>query len=117
MGRAIPLTAHVALEVIAAPAIMAAPFVLGFGQAATIALVAIGAILLGHALQVEGPRRTIPLSAHAAFDYVLATAAVVSGLAVGLRTDEWVAASFLVGVGVAMVALTAATRFSVARNA
>ncbi|MGH2950751.1 MAG: hypothetical protein ACRDKX_01750 [Solirubrobacterales bacterium] len=117
MSRAIPLSVHVALEIVAAPAIMAAPFVLGFGQGATIASVLIGAVLLGLALQVEGPRRTMPLSAHAGFDYVLAGVALVGGLTLGLGTDEWLAGIFLVGVGVAQVMLTASTRFSVARGA
>jgi hypothetical protein len=115
--RAIPLSVHSAIEVIAAPAIMAAPFLLDFGQAATVISVTIGALLLGLALQTEGPNRTVPLSAHAGFDYVLATAAAVAGLVVGLATGEWYAAVFLVGVGAAQVALTASTRFSVARGA
>jgi hypothetical protein len=113
----IPLSVHGAIEVIAAPAIMAAPFLLDFGQAATVVAVTLGALLLGLALQAEGPRRTVPLSAHAGFDYLLATTAALSGLAVGLATGEWYAAIFLVGVGAAMVALTASTRFSVARGA
>jgi len=113
----IPLAVHSAIEVVAAPAIMAAPFVLGFGQAATVVAVTIGALLLGLALQVEGPRRTVPLSAHAAFDYLLAISAAIAGLAIGLASGEWYAAIFLVGVGAAQVALTASTRFSLARNA
>lgn len=116
-SRAISLPVHGALEVLAAPAIMAAPFVLGFGQTATIIAVTIGALLLGLALQVEGPRRTVPVSAHAGFDYALAALALVSGLAVGLATEDWIAGAFLVGVGAAQVALTAATRFSVPRGA
>ena len=43
---------------IAAPAIMAAPFLLGFGPAATVITVGLGALLLGLALQVEGPQRS-----------------------------------------------------------
>jgi hypothetical protein len=115
--RTIPLSVHGAIEVIAAPAIMAAPFLLHFGQAATVIAVTLGALLMGLALQAEGPRRAVPLSAHAGFDYLLATSAALSGLAVGLATGEWYAAIFLVGVGAAMVALTASTRFSVARGA
>ena len=114
--RAISLSIHSAIEVLAAPAIMAAPFVFGFGQAATVIAVTIGVLLLGLALQVEGPRRTVPLSAHAGFDYLLAASAAIGGLAVGLATDEWYAASFLVGVGAAQVALTASTRFSASRS-
>jgi hypothetical protein len=115
--RTIPLSIHSAIEVIAAPAIMAAPFLLDYGQAATVVAVTLGALLLGLALQAEGPRRTVPLSAHAGFDYLLATAAAISGLVIGLATGEWYAAIFLVGVGAAQVALTASTRFSVARGA
>jgi hypothetical protein len=113
----IPLPVHSAIEVIAAPAIMVAPFLLGFGQAATVIAVTLGALLLGLALQAEGPRRTVPVSAHAGFDYLLAIVAAISGLAIGLATGEWYAAIFLVGIGAAQVALTASTRFSVARGA
>ena len=115
--RGISLSVHSAIEVVAAPALMAAPFLLGFGQAATVISVLLGALLLGLALQVEGPQRSVPLSAHAGFDYMLAFAAVVGGLAVGVATGEWYATVFLVGVGAAQVLLTASTRFSMARSA
>jgi hypothetical protein len=115
--RGIPVSVHSAIEVIAAPVVMVAPFVLGFGSAATFLAVAFGVVLLGLALQVEGPRRTVPLSAHAGFDYLLAFLAVVGGLAVGLVTGEWYSAIFLVGVGAAQATLTASTRFSMARSA
>jgi hypothetical protein len=110
--RAIPLPVHAAIETVAAPAIMAAPLILGFGQTAAVIAFAIGAMLFGLALQTVGPRRSIPLSAHAGFDYVLAAGALIGGLAIGLVTGEWGSAIFLVGVGVAQVVLTASTRFS-----
>src|SRR6266516_7565622 len=116
-SRSIPLAAHAAIETVAGPAIMAAPLLLGFGQTAAIVGFVIGALLLGLAIQAAGPRRTIPLSAHAGFDYMLAVAAAISGLLIGLGTGEWSAGSFLVGIGVAMAALTAATRFSVPAGA
>jgi hypothetical protein len=109
----IPLPVHAAIETVAAPAIMAAPLLLGFGKAAAVTAFAIGALLLGLALQTTGPRRTIPLSAHAGFDYTLAAVATIAGLVVGIVTGEWAQGIFLVGVGVAQVALTASTRFSV----
>jgi len=117
LTRAIPLSLHGALEVIAAPAIMAAPFLLDFGQAATIVAVSFGALLLGLALQVEGPRRTVPISAHAGFDYALAIFAALAGLGIGIASGEWSATAFLVGIGVAQVALTSSTRFSAPRSA
>jgi hypothetical protein len=96
---------------------MVAPFLLGFDQAATVLSVTIGVLLLGLALQTESPNRTVPLSAHAGFDYLLAAAAVIGGLVIGLATGEWFATVFLVGVGAAQVVLTASTRFSIARGA
>lgn len=115
--RAISLPLHGALEMLAAPAIMATPFVLGFGQAATVITVLIGALLLGLSLQADGPGRVVPPSAHAGFDLSLATAGLAAGLAIGFSTGEWVAGAFLVGIGAAQVALTALTRFTVARGA
>ena len=116
-SRAIPLSAHAAIELVAAPVIMAAPLLLGFGPTAVVVGFAIGALLLGLAVQAAGPGRTIPLSAHAGFDYVLAAVAAISGLAIGIATGEWAQGIFLVGVGVALVALTASTRFSVPAGA
>jgi small basic protein len=115
--RGIPISVHSALEVIAAPAIMVAPFLLGFGPAATTIAVLLGVVLLGLALQLEVPSRSMPLRAHASFDYMLALAAVFGGLAVGVIAEEWNAAVFLAGIGVAMVALTASTRFTAPRSA
>jgi hypothetical protein len=117
VSRTIPLSAHAAIEIVAAPVIIAGPLLLGFGPAATLVCSAIGALLLGLALQAAGPRRTIPLSAHAGFDYVLAAVAGISGLAIGVATGEWAQGIFLVGVGAALVALTASTRFSVPAGA
>jgi hypothetical protein len=111
-SNAIPVSAHAVIETVAAPAIMAAPFVFDFGQAASIVAFAVGAVLLGLAIQAAGPSRTIPLAAHAGFDYTLAGVTALGGLTVGLATGEWGATSFLVGVGAAQVALTTATRFS-----
>jgi hypothetical protein len=116
-SRAIPLAAHAAIETVAAPAIMAAPLLLGFGQAAAVVAFVIGALLLGLAVQAAGPRRTIPLSAQAGFHYLLAAVAVIAGLVIGIGTGAWAQGVFLVGVGVAQVALTASTRFSVPAGA
>lgn len=115
--RGISISVHSALEMFAAPAIMVAPFLLGFGPAATVLAVLLGVVLLGLAVQLESPSRSMPLRAHAGFDYLLALAATAGGLAVGLIADEWSAGIFLVGIGAAMVALTASTRFSAARSA
>jgi hypothetical protein len=115
--RGIPLSVHGALEMLAAPAIMVAPFLLDFGQAATVACVLVGVLLLGLAIQTESPQPNVPISAHAGFDFALAALAVISGLAIGLATGEWYATVFLIGVGAAQVALTVSTRFSRPRGA
>ena len=115
--RGISISVHGALEMLAAPAIMVAPFVLGFGPAATVLAVLLGVVLLGMAVQLESPGRSVPLSAHEGFDYLVALVAAVGGLAVGLIADEWSAGIFLVGIGAAMVVLTASTRFTVTRSA
>jgi hypothetical protein len=114
--RYVPLSVHGMLEVLFAPVIMAAPFVLGMGPAATVVCFMIGAILLGLSLSLID-RSVIPLTAHAEFDYVLALFAVAAGVAIGIATGDVAATIFLVGVGVAQTALTASTRFSVPRGA
>jgi hypothetical protein len=114
--RTIPLWLHAGVETIAAPAIMAAPFFFGFGLAASVICVITGALLLGLALQVPGPQRSISISAHSTYDYMLALFAIAGGVAVGLATGAWGATIFLVGIGVALAALTASTRFSMPRG-
>jgi hypothetical protein len=113
----IPFGAHAAIQTVAAPAVMAAPFLLGFGQAASVVAFVFGVMLLGLALQAAGPRRSIPLSAYAGFSYTLAGFAALGGFAVGLGTGAWNAATFLVGIGALLAALTASTRFSVPAGA
>ena len=113
--RGIPLSLHGAIEVLAGPAIMVAPFVLGFGLPATAIAVAIGALVLTLSLQLENPTRTVPLSAHAGFDYALALTALVAGLGFA-AAGNWAESAFLVGVSVAQAALTASTRFTIARG-
>lgn len=116
MTRGIPFTAHGAIEVLAAPLVMAAPFVFEFGLAATVVSVTVGVLLLTVALQVEGPRRAVPVSAHATFDYAIAAIAISAGLAVAAATGAWAESVFLVGIGAAQVALTASTRFTAPRS-
>ena len=113
----IPFGVHAAIQTVAAPAVMASPVIFGFGQAAGVVAFALGVMLLGLSLQAVGPRRSVPLSAYAGFDYALSVLAIVGGLAVALGADEWSAGIFLVGIGAALVALTASTRFSVRTGA
>jgi hypothetical protein len=113
----IPFGAHAAIQTVAAPAVMASPFLFGFGEAAGVVAFVFGVMLLGLSLQAAGAQRTIPLSAYAGFDYTLAFFAIAGGFVVGLATGEWNAGIFLVGIGAALVALTASTRFTVPSSA
>jgi hypothetical protein len=110
--RAIPLSAHATIEILAAPLLMAAPFLFGFGQTAGAISIAMGTLLMGLAISTATEARTIPISAHAGFDYVIGMVTLISGLALGLTTGEAVATAFLVGFGAAHLALTALTRYS-----
>jgi len=112
--RAIPLQVHGAIEVVAAPLLLVAPFALGFSTAAGIVSIAIGILLLGLALSIydEGDRGTLPLTAHASFDYMLAATLILTGIAIGIATKDQAATFFMVGFGFAHMALTASTRFS-----
>jgi hypothetical protein len=112
--RAIPIHVHAALEVAAAPLLIVAPFALGFSQVAGALSIALGILLIGLAVSVygEGDRGSIPLTAHAGFDYMLAAITIVAGIAVGIGAGDLVATVFLVGFGTAHLVLTASTRFS-----
>jgi hypothetical protein len=113
MMRGIPISAHSAIEVIVAPAIMAAPFLLGFDAGVTVLSVAIGAVLLGHGLKLGAPDRPVAVSAHAGIDYALAILCIAAGTGLAVGIGQWGPGSFLVGIGAAQAMLTAATRFSV----
>lgn len=115
-GRLIPLSVHGVIETFAAFAIMAAPFVFGFGALAGVASVAVGAALLGLALSTHGDRKAIPLATHAAMDYGFGIVMIFAGLAAATVEDP-AGAIFLIGVGAAHTAMTAATRFSAPRRA
>jgi hypothetical protein len=111
--RAIPLHVHSALEVVAAPVLFVAPFVLGFSFLAGAASIALGVLLIGLSLSLygDGERTTVPVQAHAGFDYLLAGAAIAVAV-VGLIAGDFVAGVFMLGFGSAHLALTASTRFS-----
>jgi hypothetical protein len=108
----IPLDVHGALEVLAAPALIVAPFVLGFGYVASAVSIAIGAVLVGLALSLNSERGTIPLRAHAELDYTIAAVTIAAGIGLGIATGNPVVAIFMVGFGALHIGLTAATRFS-----
>ena len=111
--RAISIQTHAALEVLAAPLLIVAPFALGFSYLAGALSIALGVMLIGLALSVYGDaqRGNIPLTAHAGFDYSLAATTIAAGIAAAIVGDL-MATAFLVGFGSAHLALTASTRFT-----
>ena len=111
--RAIPINVHAALEVLAAPLLIVAPFALGFDYLAGALSIGLGVLLIGLATSVYGDstRGNVPLSAHAGLDYILAGATITAAVLAGIRGD-YVATLFLAGFGSAHMALTASTRFS-----
>lgn len=111
--RAVPLAIHGIIEVVAATVLIAAPFLLGFGSEAGAVSLALGAMLMGLALSTHGEHRSVPLTAHAGFDYLIGVIAIGAGLALAIGSAPLVATTFLVGFGAAHMALTASTRFSV----
>ena len=113
--RAISINVHSAVEVVAAPLLLIAPFVLGFSIAAGVVSIALGILLIGLGLSLHGgeaDRGSLPLHAHAGFDYALAAITIVLGTIVGFAADDPAAGIFMVGFGSAHLALSASTRYS-----
>jgi hypothetical protein len=112
--RAIPIHVHAALEFVAAPALLVAPFAFGFTYLAGTISIAVAVLLVGLAASVyggQGDRGNLSPSAHAGLDLTLATVTIAAGLLVGIAGDL-VATVFLVGFGTAHLALIASTRFT-----
>jgi hypothetical protein len=111
--RAIPIHVHAALEVVAAPLLLVAPFFLGFDHLTGALSIALGVLLIGLGTSVYGnaERGNLPLSAHAGLDYTIAALTIAAGVVAAIAGDR-IATIFLVGFGSAHMALTASTRFS-----
>jgi hypothetical protein len=112
MNRSISLDVHGALEVIAAPLLIVAPFVFGFAPVAAAISIALGVVLIGLALSIVDERGVVPLRSHAELDYTIATVTLIAGVILGVATGNPVVTYFMVGFGSLHMALTASTRFS-----
>jgi len=107
--RPIPLPLHGAAELLIGVLALIAPFALGFGLAGGVVSVLFGVLTVGLALDAaEQPRQ---VSAHQAFDYGIAFAAVLVAVPLALVGDA-AAALFLGAVGLVQLALGASTRYS-----
>ena len=111
-SRAIPISAHAVIEIIAAPILMAAPLALGFSAGAAAVTFTLGAVLMGLAVTTATDERAIPLSAHAGFDYAFGILTIIAGVILAIRTANAAQTIFLAGFGAAHLALTASTRYS-----
>jgi hypothetical protein len=103
------LPLHGAVELLIGMLALVAPFALGFTLEGAVVSLLIGVCLVGLALDaVQLPAR---VSAHQAFDYGIAFAAVFVAVPLALVGDA-AAALFLGAAGLALLALNAATRYS-----
>lgn len=106
---AISLPTHGALELPIGILALVAPLALGFGLAGAVVSILIGVCIVGLAL--DAAEKPAQVSAHQAFDYGIAFAAVLVAVPLALVGDT-AAALFLGAVGIAQLALDAATRYS-----
>jgi hypothetical protein len=110
--RLISLPTHGAFELLAGVFAMVAPFLFGFTPAGTVVAVVIGALIVGLSLAAASSERgSLPISAHFAFDRGIVIGLLGGGVLVGLAGDA-AAALFLAITGVALLALSLATRYS-----
>jgi hypothetical protein len=111
--RTISLPTHSALELAGGLAVLAGPFLLGFGPAGLVAAVALGTVMTGLAL--AGADDSLPLSAHQAFDLSLVAALAAGGLGLGIAGDA-VAGLWLAAAGVLELTLLTLTRWRRVRS-
>jgi hypothetical protein len=105
----ISLPLHGAFELLLGMLALVAPFALGFTLPGAVVSLLIGVCVVGLALDAaEQPAR---ISAHHAFDYGIAFAAVLVALPLA-RAGDAAAALFLGALGLAQLGLDATTRYS-----
>jgi hypothetical protein len=104
---------HGAIELLVGAALAVLPFVLGFESAAIAFSAALGALVIGLALTASEPGgpASIPLSAHAAYDWGLGVGLIGAGFAFGLLEGAGPMVFFL-AAGAAELLLLARTRYA-----
>ncbi len=111
-AKPIGISVHNALVLATAPLLMVVPYLLTFSPGIGYLTFFLGAALMGVSLAGSSPKRPLPLSAHAGFDWAIGIAIFSIGLLAGIIGQDTVITSFLVGFGAAHLALTASTRYS-----
>ena len=112
--RLISLGFHGALELLLGLALMASPFVLTFGPAATIAAVAVGTLIVGLALAAATIEEGGSIAAHHAFDWGAVLGLAGAGILFALVGEVAAGTTFVV-VAMAQTLLSLTTRYSLAR--
>lgn len=107
--RPLSLPLHGAFELPLGVLALVAPFALGFQPAGAVVSILIGVCIVGLAL--DAAQQPVQVSAHQAFDYGIAFAAVLVAVPLALVGDT-AAALFLGAVGIAQLALDGGTRYS-----
>jgi hypothetical protein len=118
MARRGQITIHVhsAIELMLGAAMIILPFILGFGATAVAFSFTVGALVIGLALTASEPgaRGSLPLAAHAAYDWGFGIGLLGAGLAFGL-IDGYRPMIFLLAAGAVELLLVAATRYTPSR--
>jgi hypothetical protein len=112
--RLISLSSHSGVEMALGLALLAAPFVLGFGAAGIVAGLLVGFLLVGLALSAATLETHGSVAAHHAYDWGIVLGLIGAALALGFL-DETVAALTFLAVATAELALALTTRYSTAR--
>lgn len=104
---------HAALELVLAGALILLPYVLGLPPGSVMVGIAVGGLLAGLAITGSDPRSRggLPLSAHAAYDWALATGLVGIAIVLGFASGP-ASLIFFLAAGLAEFALAASTSYS-----
>jgi hypothetical protein len=107
---------HGAIELLIGAALVVLPWVLEFEPAAIAFSAALGALVMGLALTASEPggRASIPLAAHAAYDWGLGVGLIAAGFTFGLL-QGYQPMVFFVLAGAAELLLLARTRYAPVR--
>ena len=112
-SKPLSIEIHAALELALAAALMLVPYAIGLSPGSVMVGIGTGALLAGLAITGADPRGRggLPLSAHAAYDWAVATALLCAAIALGVTDGP---RSFIVflAAGLAELALTASTSYS-----
>lgn len=114
-GRLISLPTHAALELAIGVLTMVSPFLFGFGPAAMVSAVILGALLVGLALATTDGPDSMSISAHYTFDRALSIALLGAAVLLAVGGDSGAALLFAL-VSLAHGALGLTTRYSQPRG-